>query len=148
VTVVDDYGHHPTEIAAVLRAARAGRPRRLVAVFQPHRFTRTRDLLDDFGPALGLADVVVLTDIYAAGEPALPGITLEALADAVRRSTPALHVVAPLKDVPAAVASLAQTGDLVVTLGAGSISSTGDRILALLNAGASAAAPPRRRRRA
>ena len=84
VTVVDDYGHHPTEIAAVLRAARAGRPSRLVAVFQPHRYTRTRDLLDDFGPALALADVVVLTDIYAAGEAPIPGVTLDALAAAVR----------------------------------------------------------------
>ena len=84
VTVVDDYGHHPTEIAAVLRAARDGRPARLVAVFQPHRYTRTRDLLDDFGPALALADVVVLTDIYPAGEAPIPGITIDALADAVR----------------------------------------------------------------
>jgi UDP-N-acetylmuramate--alanine ligase len=84
VTVVDDYGHHPTEIAAVLRAARDGRPARVIAVFQPHRYSRTRDLLDDFGPALALADVVVLTDIYPAGEAPIPGVTIDRLAEAVR----------------------------------------------------------------
>jgi UDP-N-acetylmuramate--alanine ligase len=132
ITVVDDYGHHPTEVAAVLRAARAGRPSRLVAVFQPHRHSRTRDLLEDFGPALALADVVVLTDIYAAGEPAIPGITIETLAAAVRRSVSDLRVVPVLDDVPSVVASLARAGDLVLTLGAGSIGSIGDRILARL----------------
>jgi UDP-N-acetylmuramate--alanine ligase len=129
VTVVDDYGHHPTEIAAVLRAARDGRPSRLVAVFQPHRYTRTRDLIDDFGPALSAADVVILTDIYAAGEAPIPGASLEALASAVRRSVRDLHVVRSLDGVPAAVARLTQPGDLVVTLGAGSIGAIGDRIL-------------------
>jgi UDP-N-acetylmuramate--alanine ligase len=135
VTVVDDYGHHPTEIAAVLRAARAGHPRRLVAVFQPHRYSRTRDLLAEFGPALGLADIVFLTDIYAAGEAAIPGATLEALARNVRPSVPALHVVPALDDVPAAVAAEARDGDLVVTLGAGSIGSAGDRILQAISSG-------------
>jgi UDP-N-acetylmuramate--alanine ligase len=134
VTVVDDYGHHPTEIAAVLRAARAGGPARLVAVFQPHRFTRTRDLLDAFGPALGLADVVVLTDIYAAGEAPLPGVTLDRLAEAVRRSTRELHVVKDLAAVTPFVAGLARPGDLVVTLGAGSIDTVGDGLLAALAA--------------
>jgi UDP-N-acetylmuramate--alanine ligase len=133
VTVIDDYGHHPTEVAAVLRAARAGRPGRIVAVFQPHRYSRTRDLLDDFGPALALADVVVLTDIYAAGEAPLAGVTLDRLAEAVGRSVPVLHVVRELADVPAAVAGLARPGDVVLTLGAGSISTAPDRILAALN---------------
>jgi UDP-N-acetylmuramate--alanine ligase len=134
VTLVDDYGHHPAEVAAVLRTARAGRPARLVAVFQPHRFSRTRDLLEDFGPALALADVVVLTDIYSAGEAPIPGVTIEALAAAVRRSAPEVHVVAPLDEVPAALGRLARPGDLIVTLGAGSIGTTGDRILAALEA--------------
>jgi UDP-N-acetylmuramate--alanine ligase len=138
VTVIDDYGHHPTEIAAVLEAARAGGPARLVAVFQPHRYSRTRDLLHEFGPALARADVVILTDVYAAGEPPAPGATLEALADAVARHVPDLHVVRDLAAVPAAVASLAREGDVVMTLGAGSIGSAGDRILAAL-AGAPAA---------
>jgi UDP-N-acetylmuramate--alanine ligase len=132
ITVVDDYGHHPTEIAAVLRAARAGHPARVVAVFQPHRYTRTRDLIDAFGPALALADVVVLTDIYAAGEAPIPGVTIERLADAVRASARELHVVKDLSAVPSAVADLARPGDLVVTLGAGSIGTVGDRLLAAL----------------
>ena len=129
VTVVDDYGHHPTEIAAVLRAARASRPDRLIAVFQPHRYSRTRDLLDSFGPALGLADVVVLTDIYAAGEKPLAGATLDALAAAMQPHVRDLRVVRALADVPAAVRVLARSGDLILTLGAGSIGTIGDRIL-------------------
>src|SRR5204862_6274661 len=68
VMVVDDYGHHPTEIAAVIAAARAGLDRRVVVVFQPHRYTRTRDLLEAFGAALGAADEIILTDVYSAGE--------------------------------------------------------------------------------
>ena len=129
VTVVDDYGHHPTEVAAVLRAARDGHPTRLVAVFQPHRYSRTRDLLEDFGPALALADVVVLTDIYAAGEAPIPGATLEHLASQVRRDVRELHVAPSLEDAIACAAQLAQSGDLMVTLGAGSIGSAGARIL-------------------
>jgi UDP-N-acetylmuramate--alanine ligase len=137
VTVVDDYGHHPAEIAAVLHTARAGKPPRVVAVFQPHRFSRTRDLLDDFGPALALADVVVLTGIYAAGEPPIPGITTEALAASVRRTAPDVRVVEALDDLPAAVAKLSRPGDLVVTLGAGSIGTVGDKILHALSSSAS-----------
>jgi UDP-N-acetylmuramate--alanine ligase len=132
VTVVDDYGHHPTEIAVVLRAARAGQPQRLIAVFQPHRYSRTRDLLDQFGPALALADVVVLTDIYPAGEAPISGATLDALAAAVGRTVRELHVVPRIDDVPAAVAALARPGDLVLTMGAGSIGAAADRIVARL----------------
>jgi UDP-N-acetylmuramate--alanine ligase len=132
VTVVDDYGHHPTEVAAVLRTAREGAPRRLVAVFQPHRYTRTRDLMAEFGPALGLADVVVLTDIYAAGEAPIEGVTLETLAARVRTHVGELVVVPQVTDVPAHVAMLARDGDLIVTLGAGSIGLVADRVLAAL----------------
>ena len=132
VRVIDDYGHHPTEIAAVLRAAKDGHPFRLVAVFQPHRYTRTRDLLTAFGAALSAADLVVLTDIYSAGEPPLAGVTLDALADAVRPAVGELHVVPRIDDVPAEVARLARPGDLVVTLGAGSIGTAGGRILSAL----------------
>ena len=134
ITIVDDYGHHPTEIAAVLRAARDGRPARIVAVFQPHRYSRTRDLLDEFGPALALADMVVLTDIYAAGEPPIPGINLDTLAAAVRGTVPDLHVVPNLDDAAAAIGRLARPGDVVVTLGAGSIGTLPDRILRVLRA--------------
>ena len=122
ITVVDDYGHHPTEIAAVLAAARAAKPARVVVAFQPHRYTRTRDLLAEFGTALATADEVVLTDIYAASEDPIPGVTVEALAGAVNaaRTTP-VHVVKRLDEVSRAVADLARPGDLVLTLGAGSI---------------------------
>jgi len=133
VMVVDDYGHHPTEIEAVLAAARAGLDRRLLVVFQPHRYTRTARLLEEFGRALSTADEVVLTDIYAAGEEAIPGVTVEAVADAVRHvsGTP-VHVVRPLETLPGVVADLARPGDMVITLGAGSIGSVGERILAEL----------------
>jgi UDP-N-acetylmuramate--alanine ligase len=136
VMVVDDYGHHPTEIAAVIAAARAGIDRRVVVVFQPHRYTRTSQLLPEFVTALGAADEVVLTDIYAAGEPPIPGVTIEALAEAVRvagRST--VHLVKAIDDLPAAVSALARPGDLILTLGAGSIGTVGDRILETIRAG-------------
>jgi UDP-N-acetylmuramate--alanine ligase len=130
VLVVDDYGHHPTEIAAVLAAARAGIDRRIIAVFQPHRYSRTSQLLEEFGPAFRGADHVVLTDIYAAGEAPIAGITAEALAASLRRSVSVpVDLVARLEDVPAAVAGLARQGDLVITLGAGSIGGIGDRVL-------------------
>jgi UDP-N-acetylmuramate--alanine ligase len=134
VTVVDDYGHHPTEIAAVLRAARDGRPSRVVAVFQPHRYSRTRDCLSAFGPSLSEADVVILTDIYAAGEAPIAGISLESLADAVRPHVKSLIVVPALDDLPGAVAQHAQPGDVVLTLGAGSIAGVADRLLTALRA--------------
>jgi UDP-N-acetylmuramate--alanine ligase len=137
VMVVDDYGHHPTEIAAVIAAARAGLDRRVVVVFQPHRYSRTRDLLEAFGDALGAADEVVLTDIYPAGEAPLPDVTIEGVEAAVRRTGTPVRVVRALDDLPDAVASLARPHDLIVTLGAGSIGTTPDRILRAL-----ASAPP------
>lgn len=122
ITVIDDYGHHPTEIAAVLSAARAAKPARIVVAFQPHRYTRTRDLMREFGSALSTADQVVLTGIYAASEEPIAGVTVEALAAEVNkgRSTP-VHVVANLDEVATRVADLAREGDLIITLGAGSI---------------------------
>jgi UDP-N-acetylmuramate--alanine ligase len=130
VLVVDDYGHHPTEIAAVLSAARAGIDRRVVVVFQPHRYSRTEQLMTEFGTALSGADEIVLTDIYAAGEPPIPGVTVESLAAAVRASARGpVHVVPALELLPEAVASLTRSGDLVITLGAGSIGTVGERIL-------------------
>jgi UDP-N-acetylmuramate--alanine ligase len=133
VMVVDDYGHHPTEIAAVIAASRAGIDRRVLVVFQPHRYSRTALLMDEFGAALGAADEVVLTDIYPAGERPVTGVTVEALADVVRRTARGpVHVVRALDDLPLAVARLARPGDLVVTLGAGSIGTVADRILETL----------------
>lgn len=130
VTVVDDYGHHPTEITAVLRAARATGAGRIVCVFQPHRYTRTSQLLHEFGPALALADEIVLTDIYAAGEDPLPDVTIERLAEQVQRAQGGrVTVVKALADVPAEVARLAVTGDLVLTMGAGSIGTLGPKVV-------------------
>jgi UDP-N-acetylmuramate--alanine ligase len=124
ITVVDDYGHHPTEIAAVISAARAVKPRRIVVAFQPHRYTRTRDLMTEFADVLAQPDEVVLTDIYAASEDPIPGVTLDALATAINtRRTHPVHVVPRLEAVAGVVADIARAGDLVLTLGAGSISS-------------------------
>jgi UDP-N-acetylmuramate--alanine ligase len=133
ITVVDDYGHHPTEVAAVIAAARAAAPTRVVIAFQPHRYTRTRDLMAQFGTALAGADEVVLTDIYPAGEDPLPGVTLGALAASVdaARSRPS-HVVPALSEVPAMVADIARAGDLVITLGAGSIGGLADTVIEAL----------------
>src|SRR5262245_44850790 len=133
VMVVDDYGHHPTEIAAVIAAARAGIDRRVVVVFQPHRYSRTNQLLREFGTALSAADEVVLTDIYAAGEDPIEGITVERVAESVRAAGHCpVHVVKNLQALPAAVLQLVRPGDLVITLGAGSIGTIGDRILSEL----------------
>ncbi len=130
VMVVDDYGHHPTEIAAVIAAARAGIDRRVVVVFQPHRYSRTNQLLREFGTALSGADEVVLTDIYAAGEDPIEGVTSERIAESVRAAGQCpVHLVKNLQAVPAAVSQLVRPGDLVITLGAGSIGTIGDRIL-------------------
>jgi UDP-N-acetylmuramate--alanine ligase len=122
VLVIDDYGHHPTEIAAVMAAARATLDRRLIVAFQPHRYSRTAQLLDAFGPSLAGADEIVLTDIYGAGEDPIPGITIERLAESIRSgSGRPVHVVKPLNDVVRAVLTIARPGDAVITLGAGSI---------------------------
>ena len=135
ISIVDDYGHHPTEIAAVLTAARDGAPARIVAIFQPHRYSRTRDCLESFGPALAGADVVVLTDIYPAGESPIAGISLERLADAIRPHVNELVIVRDIGEVVEAVAGLARAGDLVLTLGAGSIAAVPARLAARLRAG-------------
>jgi len=143
VMVVDDYGHHPTEIAAVIAAARAGIDRRVVVVFQPHRYSRTSQLLPEFGTALAAADEVVLTEIYAAGEDPIPGVTIEGVAEAVRAvGRCPVRVVKSLQELPSAVASLARSGDLVITLGAGSIGAVGDRILDELRGGTQSEATP------
>jgi len=138
ILVVDDYGHHPTEIAAVLDAARQLQRRTIVA-FQPHRYSRTAALMDAFGPALAGAAHIILTDIYGAGEEPIPGATLEALAAAVRRSVTApVDVVPSLDEVAGAIARIARPGDLVIVLGAGSIGSVADRLVQLLQSGGTA----------
>ena len=132
VLVIDDYGHHPTEIAAVLAAART-LGRRIVVAFQPHRYSRTAALLDDFGPALAAADHLVLTDIYGAGEEPIDGVTIQVLAAAIRRSARGtVDVVPGIEDVVPALVRAARRGDVVLTLGAGSIGGVPDRLVEAL----------------
>ena len=134
ILVVDDYGHHPTEIRATLDAVREGWPeRRLVVAFQPHRYTRTRALFDEFKIAFYRADVLVLTDIYAASEASLEGVTSAALAEAVKRhGQREVYHLADVEALPGQLVSLLQPGDLVLTLGAGNIVHAGEALLNLL----------------
>ena len=123
VMLVDDYGHHPTEIAATLSAAKTGWPdKRIVLVFQPHRYSRTRDLMDDFATVLSDADVLVLLDVYAAGEEPIAGADGRAMARAVRtRGSVEPVFVESLQDVQPVLMDLIEDGDLVLTMGAGDI---------------------------
>ncbi len=133
VRVVDDYGHHPAEIRATLASARESHAGRIVVAFQPHRYTRTRDLWADFVTAFNDADVLVLTDIYSAGETKIPGVEAAPLVDAIRaHGHHDVRFAANLDDVVAELEAAAREGDLVLTLGAGSISQVGDRVLAKL----------------
>ncbi len=131
VRYVDDYAHLPTEVAAALDAAVAGRWGRVVAVFQPHRYTRTAAVGDAFGPVFGSADVVVITDVYAAGEQPLPGVTGRVVADAVARSRPGKEViyVAERSELVDRMRSILRPGDLCLTLGAGDLTSLPDELL-------------------
>jgi UDP-N-acetylmuramate--alanine ligase len=134
VTVVDDYGHHPTEIRATLEAARAsirasGRGK-IHVIFQPHRYTRTKDLLDEFGGAFRDADTVVVLPIYAASEEPIPGVTAERLAERIQG--PRAAFASDFAAAVQAVADAAHEGDLILTLGAGSVSQLGPQILAAL----------------
>jgi UDP-N-acetylmuramate--alanine ligase len=132
VVFVDDYAHLPTEVRAVLAAARAGGFVRVVAVFQPHRYTRTAALAGEFGSAFADADVVVVTDVYGAGDPPLPGVSGRLVADAVAAARPSVPVVyAPTWDeLRASVTGLLRPGDLCLTLGAGDLTALPDQLLA------------------
>ena len=133
VMVVDDYGHHPTEIRATLAAAKAGWQRRLVVLFQPHRYTRTRDLLQEFVHAFDQADAVFITEIYSAGEPEIPGVSGERLAETVRAGGHPRVTFADRKDrLAERVRHSLQPGDMVITLGAGDIWKVGPELLELL----------------
>ncbi|MDZ3823004.1 MAG: UDP-N-acetylmuramate--L-alanine ligase [Pseudoxanthomonas sp.] len=136
VLLVDDYGHHPSELAAVFDAARGGWPeRRLVVVFQPHRYSRTRDLLDDFARVLADVDALVLTEVYAAGEAPIPGADARALARAIRaRGKVDPVLVDSPRDLPAALPPLLHDGDLVLLMGAGDIGQASARLLAAKDA--------------
>ncbi len=134
VTFVDDYAHLPAEVRATLAAARHGGWPRVVAVFQPHRYTRTAQLSEEFGEAFADADVVVVTDVYGAGESPVPGVSGRLVAEAVGRARPDLAVqyVPGRGDLSAAVAAVLRPGDLCCTLGAGDVTSLADELMAVL----------------
>jgi UDP-N-acetylmuramate--alanine ligase len=122
ILFVDDYGHHPRELAATIAAARGGFPeRRLVVAFQPHRYTRTRDLLDDFSMVLAPLDPLLVTEVYAAGEKRIAGADGRALCRAIRARGGNPVLVEKVEELAAAIGKIARAGDLVLTLGAGSI---------------------------
>jgi len=128
-TIIDDYGHHPTEIAATLATARTGGHGRVIAMFQPHRYTRTQALKDAFGRVFALADHVFVSDIYPASEKPIPGISGQTLVDAMHadRHTSATHVP-DIACIHQAAAALTEDGDLILSLGAGNIHEAGNRL--------------------
>ena len=133
VTVIDDYAHHPTEVAATIAAARAAADGgRVIVCFQPHLFSRTQIFADDFGAALAKADEVVVLDVYPAREEPIEGVTGELVADAVRAHGGKVTYVPDLDDAVAALAPLARPGDLVLTVGAGSVTTLGPVLLQAL----------------
>ncbi len=141
VVVVDDYAHNAGKVAAVVETAKAlvGDSGRLVVVFQPHLYSRTRDFAAELGAGLSPADVVVVMDVYAAREDPVPGVSGELVADAVRAARPAVevHYVPSWSDVAHRVASLARPGDLVLTVGAGDVTMVGPEVLRILGGEAS-----------
>ena len=130
IRVIDDYAHHPTELAATIAAARevVGTGRVIVA-FQPHLFSRTRDFADAFGQVLALADQAVVLDVYPAREAPIPGVSGQLVADAAAKAGAAVSYRPALADLPSAIEALARPGDLVLTVGAGSITTAGAAIL-------------------
>jgi UDP-N-acetylmuramate--alanine ligase len=147
ITIVDDYGHHPTEVAATLEALRQGYPnRRLVLAFQPHRYTRTHDLIDDFAKVLSSADVLLVTEVYAAGETPIAGADGRAICRAVRgRGQVEPIFVEKVEELATALKDVIDKDDLVVTMGAGNINAVSHALPAKLSA-ASAVKPLARRR--
>ena len=133
VTVIDDYGHHPAEIRATLEAARGCKFNRLLVLFQPHRFTRTRHLWDDFTKAFNQADILVLTDIYAASESPIPGITSEALAAAIREAGHKnVHYFRNMQEGIEFLLKNAKPADAILTIGAGNVSRASNEFMVLL----------------
>ncbi len=131
VLVVDDYAHHPTEIRSTLTAARRGWKRRIVAVFQPHTFTRTRDFYAEFATSFDEADILILTDVYPAREAPIPGVNGKLIADAARDAGHRnVHYVEASADIPALLKTLVSEGDMVLTMGAGDIWKVGSALLA------------------
>ena len=135
VAIVDDYAHHPTEIEATLQAARASYPqRRIVAAFQPHLFSRTRDFAEAFGQALAKADCVFLAEIYAAREKPISGVTSDLLAASTARAGRACVWQGSRSELASALADFVREGDVVITIGAGDITRTGPELKQRLEA--------------
>ena len=133
VWVVDDYAHHPTEIATTLKAARQTQPKRLVCAFQPHRYSRTQLLQKEYGSCFKDADLLVLTDVYSAGEDPIPGVDGELLVKEVAEQTGQKTVyIKDKKEIAAYLKSIAQDGDLIMTMGAGDIVKCGEELVELL----------------
>ncbi len=133
VWVVDDYAHHPTEIATTLRAAKQTKPERLICVFQPHRYSRTKLLREEFGNAFSQADLLLLTDIYAAGEAPIPGIDGRTILQEVVKATGQDVTYLPdRRELAVYLADLVENGDLVITMGAGDIYRTGEELIEIL----------------
>ena len=136
ILVIDDYGHHPAEIQATLTAARRGWSRRIVVVFQPHRFSRAKALHEEFAGSFENADVLLVTDIYPAGEAPVAGVSGESLAEAIRRKGHKdVTLVRDLGDVPAALAEKVRSGDMLITMGAGSVWKAGEEFLKRMGSG-------------
>jgi len=134
VSVIDDYGHHPTEIRATLAAARQCRFRKIHVVFQPHRYTRTKDLMDEFATAFGDADTLIVLDIYAASEKPIEGVNAQALVQRIQDAGRGARYIPLFDQAAKAVTAEAENGDMILTLGAGSISQLGPMILERLGA--------------
>jgi UDP-N-acetylmuramate--alanine ligase len=133
VTVVDDYAHHPTEIEATLAGARTRFPgQRIVAAFQPHLYTRTRDFAAEFGSALARADVVFVADLYPAREQPIPGVSSALIVQATEAAGHAVAWAGPRPEMAGALARAVRAGDIVITIGAGDVTKTGPELLALL----------------
>ena len=134
IWIVDDYGHHPTEIAATLKAAQEAKPERIICIFQPHRYTRTKLLLNEFGGAFIDADFLILTDIYSAGEKPIEGISGESIVNAVIEKTNQQVLYVPEREkIADYLIDLVRPGDLIITMGAGDIYKTADDMIAALN---------------
>lgn len=131
--IVDDYAHHPTEIQTSISAARQAREKRLIVVFQPHRYTRTQLLRDEFGTCFEGADTLILTDIYAASEAPIPGIDGNTIVEAVKESTGKNpFYIENVADIPVYLQSIIEPGDLIITMGAGNIYQAGEKLAELI----------------
>jgi UDP-N-acetylmuramate--alanine ligase len=130
ITIIDDYAHHPTEVAATLESAHLiAESRRVLVVFQPHLFTRTQAFYDDFGASLARADEVIVLDVYPAREDPIPGVTGELVADAITAHGGVAHYVPNLDDVLDRLISLVRPDDVVLTVGAGSVTAISRQLL-------------------